>query len=256
MNRVNEVTKDSFNALIQLRNLPRDAAVRADHLHAQLRAYVDDMIARGKSAGMAESDIADLTYAIVGFADELAQKKPGPVRQYWEQRPLQLHYFGENIAGDGFFERLERILYDPSRVEPLAVYHMCLQFGFEGRYAVRGGELELDLVRRRVREGLGRLMKPEPVSRRHLPQREPLRSRGMDYLVLWLGLFAILFAFVFLIVLRVALDNQSTNLDNRGRAVLEAFAGGPIEEAGEAAEAEQAEAPPPEAAPAAEEEAQ
>jgi type VI secretion system protein ImpK len=255
MNRVNEVTKDCFNALIQLRNLPRDAAVRADHLHAQLRAYVDEMIARGKSAGMAESDIADITYAIVGFADELAQKKPGAVRQYWEQRPLQLHYFGENVAGDGFFERLERIFYDPSRVEPLAVYHMCLQFGFEGRYAVRGGELELDLVRRRVREGLGRLMKPEPVSRRHLPQKEPLRSRGMDYLVLWLGLFAILFAFCFLIVLRVALDNMSADLDDRGRAVLEAFAGGPLE--GAEAEGTPAEAPAEEAAePAAEEEAQ
>jgi type VI secretion system protein ImpK len=243
MNRVNEVTKDCLNAIIQLRNLPRDAAVRADHLHARLRSYVDDMIARGKSAGMAESDIADITYAIVGFADELAQKKPGQVRQYWEQRPLQLHYFGENVAGDGFFERLERILYDPSRVEPLAVYHMCLQFGFEGRYAVRGGELELDLVRRRVREGLGRLMKPEPVSRRHMPPSEPLRSRGMDYLVLWLGLFAILFAFCFLIVLRVALDNMSSKLDARGRAVLESYAGvsegaPPPEEGAEGSEAE------------------
>lgn len=242
MNRVNEVTKDCFNALIQLRNLPRDAAVRADHLHARLQAYVDEMIARGKSSGMAESDIADITYAIVGFADELAQKKPGPVRQFWEQRPLQLHYFGENVAGDGFFERLERILYDPSRVEPLAVYHMCLQFGFEGRYAVRGGELELDLVRRRVREGLGRLMKAEPVSRRHLPQREPLRSRSMDYLILWLGLFAILFAFCFLIVLRVALDNMSGDLDTRGRGVLEAYAGGPLDEAAAAEQAPEVDA--------------
>jgi type VI secretion system protein ImpK len=231
MNRVNEVTKDSFNALIQLRNLPRDAAVRADHLHARLQAYIDEMIARGKAVGMTESDIADITYAIVGFADELAQKKPGSVREFWEQRPLQLHYFGENVAGDGFFERLERILYDPSRVEALAAYHMCLQFGFEGRYAVRGGELELDLVRRKVREGLGRLMKPEPVSRRHLPQREPLKTRTLDYLVLWLGLFAILFAFCFLIVLRVALDDMSSDLDARGRAVLEAFAGGPLDNA-------------------------
>jgi type VI secretion system protein ImpK len=228
MNRVNEVTKDCFNALVQLSNLPRDAAVRADHMHARLRAYVDEMIARGKSTGMTESDIADITYAIVGFADELAQRKPGPVRSFWEQRPLQLHYFGENVAGDGFFERLDRILRDPSRLEALAVYHMCLQFGFEGRYAVRGGELELDLVRRRVREGLGRLMKPEPVSRRHLPQRESLGGRSMDYLVLWLGLFAILFAFCFLIVLRIALDRMSADLDARGRAVLETFAQGDV----------------------------
>ena len=129
------------------------------------------------------------------------------------------------MAGEGFFGRLERILADPKRVEALTVYHMALQFGFEGRYAVRGGELELDFIRRRVREGLGRLLKKEPVSRRHMPAREPLRSRSMDFLVLWLGLFALLFAFCFLIVLRVSLDGMTEDLDTRGKAILKQFAG-------------------------------
>ena len=226
MNRVNEVTKDCFNALIQLRNLGKDAAVRPDHVYERLRSYVDEMIARGKHMKVVESDLADMTYAIVAFADELAQRKPGAVRDYWHSRPLQLHYFGETIAGEGFFDRLERIIADPKRVEALTVYHMSLQFGFEGRYAVRGGELELDFIRRRVRESLGRLLKQEPVSRRHLPPREPLRSRSIDFLVLWLGLFALLFAFCFLIVLRVSLDRMSEELDERGRQILETFATG------------------------------
>lgn len=225
MNRVNEISKDCFNALIQLRSIGNDASVRPEHVHQRLRAFVDEMIARGKANQMAESDLADITYAVVAFADELAQRKPGAISDYWHPRPLQLHYFGENLAGDGFFDRLNRILTDPKRTEALAVYHMTLQFGFEGRYAIRGGELELDLVRRRVREGLGRLLTPEPVSRRHMPQRETLRSRRMDFLVLWLGLFALLFAFVFLIVLRVALNGMSQDLDDRGRTLLEIFDG-------------------------------
>ena len=224
MNRVNEVTKDCFNALIQLRNLQKDAAVRPEHIYERLRGFVDDMIARGKQMKMTESDLADSTYAIVAMADEFAQRKPGAVRDFWHSRPLQLHYFGENIAGDGFFDRLDRIIADPKRIEALTVFHMALQFGFEGRYAVRGGELELDFIRRRVRESLGRLLKQEPVSRRHLPPREPLGSRRMDFLVLWLGLFALLFAFCFLIVLRVSLDNMSEEIDDRGRDILEHFA--------------------------------
>ncbi|MBL4689246.1 MAG: DotU family type IV/VI secretion system protein [Nannocystaceae bacterium] len=229
MNRVNEITKDCFNALIQLRAMGNDASVRPEHVHQRLRGYVDEMISRGKALKMAESDLADITYAVVAFADELAQRKPGAVCDFWNQRPLQLHYFGENIAGDGFFDKLNRILADPKRTEVLSVYHVTLQFGFEGRYAIRGGEIELDMVRRRVRDGLGRLLTPEPVSRRHLPLREALRSRRMDFLVLWLGLFALLFAFCFLIMLRVALNGMSQDLEDRGQQLLRRFAGVDVE---------------------------
>lgn len=224
MNRVNEVTKDSFNALIQLRNLPKDAAVRPEHLYLRLKGYVDEAIQRGKQTGMTETDISDITYALVALGDEAAQRKPGAMREHWLQRPLQLHYFAENVAGDGFFDRLERIIADPRRTEALAVYHTCLQLGFEGRFAVRGGELELDHVKRRVREAMGALIRTEPVSRRHLPKKEPLRSRRMDFIALWVGLFAILFALCFLIVLRIALDRMSVDLGERSLNVLEDLA--------------------------------
>ncbi len=221
VNRVNEVTKDCFNALIQLRSVGQGAGARPEHVYQRLQGYVDEAIARGKTTRMAESDLADIMYALVAYADEVAQRKPGPLRDYWHQRPLQLRYFGENVAGDGLFDRLNRILQDPSRVEALSVYHMVLNFGFEGRYAVRGGELELEMIRRRVREALGRLLNPEPVSRSHLPRRESLQSRGMDFLVLWIGLFALLFAVCFIIALRINLNGNTDALDSRGRALLQ-----------------------------------
>jgi type VI secretion system protein ImpK len=225
VNRVNEVTKDCFNALIQLRSVGQGAGARPEHVYQRLQAYVDEAIARGKSMQMAESDLADIMYAIVAHADELAQQKPGPLRDYWHARPLQLRYFGENVAGDGLFERLNRILQDPSRVEALSVYHQVLAFGFEGRYAIRGGELELDMIRRRVRDNLGRLLNPEPVSRSHLPKRESLQSRRMDFLVLWIGLFALLFSVCFIIALRVSLNGLTDNVDGRGRVLLQQLAG-------------------------------
>ncbi|MBK6917409.1 MAG: DotU family type IV/VI secretion system protein [Deltaproteobacteria bacterium] len=224
MNRVNEVTKDAFNALIQLRNLPKDASVRPEHLYQRLRGYVDEVIARGKQTGMTETDISDVVYALVALGDEIAQRKPGAVRAHWHQRPLQLHYFAENVAGDGFFERLERIVRDPRRIEALVVYHLCLELGFLGRFAVRGGESELEVVKRRVREGLGPLLRPEAVSRRHLPKKERLHSRSMDFIALWLGLFALLFALCFIVALRIALDRMRDDLTDRSTEVLESFA--------------------------------
>ena len=224
VNRVNEVTKDCFNALIQLRSVGQGAGARPEHVYQRLQAYVDEAIARGKATHMAESDLADIMYAVVAQADEIAQQKPGPLRDYWHQRPLQLRYFGENVAGDGFFDRLNRILQDPSRIEALSVYHMVLNFGFEGRYAVRGGELELDMIRRRVRDALGRLLNPEPVSRSHLPRRENVQSRSMDFLILWIGLFALLFSVCFIIALRISLNGMTDDLDARGRTLLQRLA--------------------------------
>jgi type VI secretion system protein ImpK len=56
---------------------------------------------------------------------------------------LQFKYFRTNTAGEGFFERLEPLRRDTHRHEVLKVYTLCLLFGFQGKYRIRGGELEL-----------------------------------------------------------------------------------------------------------------
>ena len=89
------------------------------------------MITRGRDSGMAESDVADITYAVVALADEFAQREPSGLAEYWHQQPLQLFYFAENVAGEGYFHRLDQVLSDPSRVEATVVYHTGLQLGFE-----------------------------------------------------------------------------------------------------------------------------
>ena len=221
MNRINEVTKDCLGAVVALRRLPDSSAVHPEHIHEVIRGRVDEMIERGKTLGLGESDVADITYAIVALIDEVAQTMSGPIQELWHFQPLQLYYFSENVAGDGFFERLERILADPSRIEVLIVFHICLMLGFRGRFAVRGGDPQLADVERRVREGLGRFLSPEPVSRRHLPKERRLPGRHLDYLVLWGGAFAVLFGFCFFIVLRVALVDMSADLDERAREVLQ-----------------------------------
>lgn len=222
MNRLSEATKDAFNAVIQLRKAPGDASAPA--VHAGVRERIDEAIARARNTGISESDVADIAYALVAMADEFAQRESTGLSQYWHQQPLQLTYFAENVAGEGFFLRLDRILSDPSRVEALVTYHTCLQLGFEGRYAVRGGERELDLVRRRVQEAMVSLLRPEGLSRRHLPPVETGRGWNLDFMLLWASLFSLLFAACFWLVLRLALETMSVDLAQGCEGLLEAIA--------------------------------
>lgn len=220
MNRVSEVTKDALNAIVGLRGAP--AGVSPPVVYAQIRERIDECIARARESGMSESDVADVTYALVALADELALRRPGGIRDVWMSNPLQLHYFNENVAGEGFFYRLEHLIRDPSRIDVLRVYYQCLLFGFLGKYAVRGGELELAAVTRRAQDALSGMLRPEPLSRRHLRPKERINRQRQGYLTIWIGLFAILFALALLIVLRVTLNTQTESQAER----IETMVGG------------------------------
>lgn len=220
MDRVNEVTKECFNALIQIRNLSDEAALAPEMFHSRLVSFIDAMFMKGQQAGLPERDVQDICYAMVALADEVALRKPGGIRDVWMSRPLQLHYFNENVAGEGFFQRLEYVMHDPNRRDVLRVYYLCLLFGFQGKYAVRGGELELAAVTRRVQDSLGQNLRPEALSKHHLRPKERINRQRVGYITIWIGLFAILFSLALIIVLRRALDTQSSGLLERIAAML------------------------------------
>ena len=97
------------------------------------------MLMNARQAQYEEIDVVDMAYAVVALADEIALHKGGSIRDFWMQRPLQLHYFNENLAGEGFFHRLNAVLSDPSRNDILRVYYVCLLMGFQvGTSRVRG----------------------------------------------------------------------------------------------------------------------
>jgi type VI secretion system protein ImpK len=143
MDRVNEATKDCFDVIIQLRHSEAAAIPPPETLNHRLRGVVDDVLRRAASLGFSHQDAQDMTYALVALIDEMVLGKPEEYRQFWMSNLLQLHYFNENMAGDGFFDRLNAIRKDPHRAEVLRVYYLCMLFGFQGRYRIRGGELEL-----------------------------------------------------------------------------------------------------------------
>jgi type VI secretion system protein ImpK len=156
MDRINGVTGECFNALAQLRHLDDTSLPAPETLHRRIRSFVDAMMQRAQQAGFAREDVSDIAYAVVALADELALSKPDAVRQFWAGQLLQFHYFQENVAGEGFFTRLDGLRRDPRRHEVLRVYYLALLFGFQGRYRVRGGELELMNLTDELQRDLGR----------------------------------------------------------------------------------------------------
>jgi type VI secretion system protein ImpK len=156
MNRVNEATRDCFDTVIQLRQAEASAIPPPEVLNHRLRGVVEEVLRRAAVLGFSHQDAQDMGYALVALMDEIVLNKPEPYRQFWMSNLLQLHYFNETIAGDSFFNRLAAVRKDPHRVEVLQVYYLCLLFGFQGRYRIRGGELELMTLRDAVQKDLER----------------------------------------------------------------------------------------------------
>lgn len=86
-------------------------------------------------------DVYASKYAFCAAVDEVILSQPSVLRDAWEIHPLQLRLFGEHLAGEHFFDRLEQLrAQGVARLASLEVYHYCLLLGFEGKYRLEGTE--------------------------------------------------------------------------------------------------------------------
>ena len=215
MDRINEITSECFIALSQLRELD-GGAIAPQAVHSRLKGFVDALRARAREQGQSGREADDIAYAIVALADEIAMGKPEPLRGYWMGQPLQLVFFNETLAGEGFFTRLAEIRRDPRRADTLRVYYQCLLFGFQGKYSIRGGDLELMRLIDSMRPEVERQIEPpDSLSPAGEPPDEPLvRASGNNlFLYVALGMFAASIA-VF-VGMKVSLSHQIADLAAR-----------------------------------------
>ena len=189
---IDQITRDCFGAIIQLRALDQNATPDAQTLHGRLCWFVDQMIHKGQELGVSQEDLGDITYAIVALADEVVLGIPA-VRDFWMYNLLQLRYFNENVAGENFFYRLDLLKNNPQRYPALQVYYICLLFGFQGRYRVRGGEVELQRITDQLQHDLQRfkVIEEETLSPRGARPAEDLGRARRTLPVLGLSLAAI-----------------------------------------------------------------
>ncbi len=76
-------------------------------------------------------------FALASFIDETVLTNNFPLKEEWEKYALQLEYFGEQLAGNKFFEKLEAMLKQMKvTADAVEIYYVCMLLGFKGRYAV------------------------------------------------------------------------------------------------------------------------
>jgi type VI secretion system protein ImpK len=215
MDIVSDLTSDCFSAINRLRELDEPVA-SPEAVHSRLRGFVETLKERARRAGLAEKDTQDIAYALVALMDEVALRAPEPLRGYWMNQPLQLHFFHENVAGEGFFTRLDTLLADGRRLNALRVYQLCLLFGFQGKYAFPGGDVELMRIVESVRNQMQRNQEvPSELSPAAEPPDEPLVRSASRNVLLWvsLGIFAL--ALAVFVGLRLSFDRQVGDFTSR-----------------------------------------
>jgi len=87
------------------------------------------------SRGLSTQKIQSLKYALAAFVDEIILNSAWSEKLSWMRRSLQLQFFGEHSAGEGFFGRLSQLRQAGlAELDILEVYTLCLQLGFQGVY--------------------------------------------------------------------------------------------------------------------------
>ncbi len=135
----------------------RDRAPAAQFccVHQGALKLFDEFESRAKAERIDPDEIAAVKYALAAFVDEVIMRAEWSGRDEWAEDPLQLHYFGTYLAGEGFFENLGLLRSQAkTRSEALAVYYQCLLLGLKGKYGV-GGEDKLESLMRAVQNELG-----------------------------------------------------------------------------------------------------
>lgn len=142
-----------------------DEAMFKDKVHAFLAEF--DREARKLRASGDDIDAAK--YAYCAAVDEVIHNSTLAMRAAWRHRPLQLMLFGDHLAGEHFFDRLEALRgKGGARLQALQVFHMCLLLGFKGKYASEPGD-KLSYLTARLGEEIAHI---KGKSRGFAPQAE------------------------------------------------------------------------------------
>lgn len=96
-----------------------------------------DLEQRGATLRYSERQIREIKFALAAFVDETILTTNLTLREEWEKFPLQLEYFGEQLAGIKFFEHLDELVRNiETEADVVEVYYMSLLLGFKGKYTV------------------------------------------------------------------------------------------------------------------------
>ena len=151
---------DGFYMVILLRNryVPSDA----DAFRDKIKQFLSNFERGARRLDASADDIHLAKFAYGALIDEVVLMSKLRLRDVWKRRPLQLEFFGEQLAGEHFFVHVETLRQGgAARLQALEVFHMCLLMGFQGRYILEGSE-KLNYLTGRLGDEIAQLRGARP----------------------------------------------------------------------------------------------
>lgn len=136
------IFQEFITVIVRVRS-DRQAASDADSFRANMRAALKKAEQTGLANGYSAQDTRLASFAVVALLDETVLNSRNPIFADWARKPLQEELFGGHVAGEIFFQSLDRLLAlkdSPDLADLLEVYDLCLLLGYRGRYGISGPE--------------------------------------------------------------------------------------------------------------------
>ena len=130
---------DGFYLLFLLKG--KHAPFEADAFRDRIKHFLTAFERGATRMNASAEDVYACKYAFCATVDEAVLMSGFKVKESWQRLPLQVQFFGEQLAGEQFFEKLEELRRQGApRVQAMEVFHMCLLLGFQGKYLMEGSE--------------------------------------------------------------------------------------------------------------------
>jgi type VI secretion system protein ImpK len=111
--------------------------VPSNDLRPKIAAMLTDFEKRAERYRFNHRIIQVSKFALASFVDETVLTNNFHLKEEWEKNPLQLEYFGEQLAGNKFFDKLQAMLKQiETTQDAVEIYYICMLIGFKGRYAI------------------------------------------------------------------------------------------------------------------------
>lgn len=135
----------------------------SNELRPKVESMFDDFERRAERYRFNHKIVSVAKFGLAAFVDETVLTNNFPLRNEWEKNALQLKYFGEQLAGNKFFDKLESMLPQIEVTQDaVEIYYYCMLLGFKGRYAVYEQEKLLAIMQKTANE-LVKVGKIKPV---------------------------------------------------------------------------------------------
>jgi len=152
--------QEVLTAIVRLRS-NRQAVSDANSFRIHMREALKAADQEARKRGYNADTIQLAIFAVVAFLDESILNSRNPLFADWPRKPLQEELFGTHMAGEVFFQNLQKLLGQtdsPDLADLLEVYYLCVLLGFGGRYSMGNkGDLRaiIDAVGEKIRRTRG-----------------------------------------------------------------------------------------------------